>query len=121
MPNETRIVLASASRTATVTTDAIANNRCKGIHLVIDATAKTATPSVTPKIQGLDANGVWYDVLVGAAITDTGTTVLKVFPGASPVANAVANDYLPPTWRVVLTHGDADALTYTVGATLFGD
>lgn len=112
-------VLASAARTATVQSADLTNYNGKGLHLVIDVTAVTATPSITCEIEGKDAlSGKYYDVLVGAAITATGTTVLKVYPGITASANASASDMLPRTFRVNCVHADADSITYSVGASL---
>src|ERR1051326_2526877 len=70
----------------------------KGGHFVIDVTAVGAAPSVVFNIEALDKlSGKWYPILISAAITATGTTVLKVYPGAPPANNAVANDILPPS------------------------
>jgi hypothetical protein len=113
-----RIILASAARTATATGADQADPNAEGLHLIINVTAVTATPSVVPTIQGKSPVGTYYDVLVGAAITATGTTVLKIGPGIAAVANAAAADILPDTWRVVLTHADADSITYSVAAVL---
>lgn len=112
-------VLASAARTATTTSTDQHNENHRGGHFAINVTALAATPSIVAKIQGKDpASNEWYDVLVGAAITATGLTVLKVYPGITPSANASACDVLPVTWRVVVTHADADSITYSVGASL---
>jgi hypothetical protein len=43
------------------------------------------------------------------------TTVLKVGPGLTAAANLVANDMIPSIWRVIVTHGDTDSATYSVG------
>ena len=118
MSHENRKLLASAARTTAQTLGPFPNT-AKGCHLVIDVTSITSTPILTPTIQGVDAYGVTYTVLTGAAISATGTNVLKVFPGASPVANAVANDYLPPDWKVSIAVADADSATYSVSVTLF--
>lgn len=112
-------ILASAARTATPTAVAQGTAGYRGVHVVIDVTAVTATPSVVPTIDGYDdLSGKWYNLLTGAAITATGTTVLKIYPGIGTVANAAASDILPATWRVVMTHGDADSITYSVAANL---
>lgn len=114
-----RTLYASAARTATPTAVTVRAGRYKGIHLVIDVTAVTATPSVVPKIEGVDSvSGAVYTLLTGAAITATGTTVLKVYPGIAVSANVSASDVLPETIKVTLTHGDADSITYTVAAHL---
>lgn len=115
------VVGASEARTETFTSDSYTKQgwQSRGLHLVIDVTAITDTPILTPAIQGQDtASGEWYDVLVGSAISATGTSVLKVYPGIEPVANGAASDVLPPIWRVVVTATDADRATYSVGANL---
>ena len=88
-----------------------------GIHVIIDVTSVTATPSVVPTIDGYDfLSGNWYNLLTGIAITATGTTVLKIAPYITAVANGAAKDILPRKWRVVMTHADTDSITYSVGA-----
>lgn len=115
--NET--VLASAARTATVQSADFTNYNGRGLHLVIAVSAVTATPSVVFTIQGKDAvSGLYYTVLTSAAITATGTTVLKVYPGITASANASASDILPRTWRVDATHANADSISYSVGASV---
>lgn len=115
--HESNVILASGARTTTQTGGDLLNLGHRGIHLSVDVTS-AGTGSITPKIQGKDANGIYYDLLVGSAITSTGTTVLKVFPGASPVANGVANDHLPSVYRVIVTANNANTMTYSVGACL---
>lgn len=115
-----RVLLASAQRTATPTDVTQNNPQYRGVHVAVDVTdVGAASPSITPKIQGFDAaSSTWYDLLVGAAITATGTTVLKVYPGITASANVSASDVLPARWRVRVEHADADAITYSVGANL---
>jgi len=110
---------ASAARTATPTPFDAVNYNARGLHLVIDVTAVAATPSVVFTLQGQDVvSGKFYTILASAAITGTGTTVLRVYPGLTAAANLVASDILPRTWRVIATHGDADSITYSVGYSL---
>ncbi len=90
-----------------------------GGHFVIDVTAGS-TLSLTPTIDAFDTvSGKWYNILTGTAITATGTTVLRIYPGVTAQANAAASDVLPPIWRLVMTHGNANPATYTVTARLF--
>ncbi|MFI9817578.1 hypothetical protein [Saccharothrix variisporea] len=114
-------VLPSAARTASPDTyefDA-SRARANGLHLIIDVTAITATPSVTVTVQGVDrVSGKTYTILQSAAITATGTTVLKIGPGLTAAANLVANDLLPPVFRIVAAHGDADSATYSIAGQL---
>lgn len=116
---EGRTLLASVARTASVNTDDQFNVGHRGCHLVIDATASAATPSVVFTIQGKDpASGKYYTILASAAVTGVSTTVLRVFDGATPAANLAANDVLPAVWRVSAVAGDADSLTYSIGVSL---
>lgn len=113
-------VLASAARTATVASSVFANQHGhRGIEVVIDCTAAADTPSVVFTLQGYSALGDdYYTILASAAITGTGTTVLRAFPGATASANVVANFQLPGLWRVNAVHADTDSITYSVNAWL---
>lgn len=113
-------VLASAARTASVNSDVFGNGQGhRGLHLIIDATAFAATPSVVFTIQGYSPLGDdYYTILASAAIVTSGTTVLRVYPGLTASANVTANDVLPLNWRVSAVAGDADSLTYSVQALL---
>jgi len=111
-------VLASEARTATTTSDDQTNSQHKGCHIIIDVTTDGGG-SITPKIQGKDStSGKYYDILVGSAISAVGTTVLKVYPALTASANAIANDIVPSKFRIVVTHGDANSMTYSVGVSL---
>lgn len=84
-----------------------------GLTVVISTTA-ASSPSTTPKIQGKSASGVWYDILTGAAITGTGTVVMRVGASLAAVANLAALHPLPANFRVVMTHGNSKSHTYSV-------
>lgn len=106
----------SAARTVTPAAVEISDNHVQGIHVIINATATALTPSVVPTIDGYDPlSETWYNILTGVAITGISATVLRVHPDLAAVANLVANDFLPDVYRVVLTHGDTDSITYSVG------
>lgn len=93
--------------------DQVNDNR-RGVHVIINVTVATAG-DYTPKIQGKDpVSGTYYDVLVGTAISTTGITILKVYPGILGVANASANDFLPRVWRVQLNGGATHSATLSV-------
>lgn len=115
--NRSVTLLASAARTATVATGDQSNNNHRGAVIIIDVTASAATPSVVATVQDKDElSGQYYTILASAAITGTGTTVLRVYPGLTAATNTVANDVLPSTWRVNLVHADTDSITYSVAA-----
>lgn len=113
-------VLASAARTATPDTQEFEfAGPVRGLHLVIDVTAVAATPSITVTVSGVDRrSGKVYTLLASAAITATGTTVLRIGPALTAAANLVANDVVPPIFRVTVAHGDADSITYSVAGQL---
>lgn len=112
-------VLASAARTASVDSSDFSNEGFRGLHLIIDATASAATPSVVFTIQGYSGLGNdYYTILASAAVTGAATSVLRVYPGLTAAANLVANDCLPSIWRVSAVAGDADSLTYSVNAVM---
>ena len=119
MNNFNTIALASEARIATNNSGDLTNSGHKGCHVIIDVTAITATPSIVPTIQGKDSvSGEYYTLLVGVAITATGTTILKVYPGLTASANVIANDIVPSKFRILMTHADADSATYSVGVSL---
>ncbi len=91
----------------------------RGLVLVIDATAVTATPALTVSILGVDrASGKTYLILASTAIATAVTTTLRVTPHMAAVNNLVANDVLPPIIRISAAHGDSDSITYSIGASL---
>jgi hypothetical protein len=113
--NASGTLVASAAFTATQNSQDMSNTNLIGAHVIIDVTAIT-TGTLTPKIQGKDpASGKYYDLLVGAAISGTGTTVIKVYPGILASGSVAAQDILPAVWRVVLTKSDSSSWTYSVG------
>jgi hypothetical protein len=116
--NTRKTILASAARTASVDTSDQVNAYHRGVRIHIDATALSATPSVVFTVQGKSASGDYYTLLASAAVTATGDTFLYIYPGATAAANTIANLALPPVWRVSAVAGDADSLTYSIGAEL---
>ena len=116
-------VLPSAARTASPDTQEFRVDR-RGVAptaliLTIDATAVTATPALTVTINRVDpVSGKVTALLSSAAIATVSTTVLKVGPLLAASANAVAQDYMPPVFRIDCVHGDADSITYSVGGQL---
>jgi hypothetical protein len=109
-----QILMESAARTATHSITF--NTPCLGGLFVIDVTAVAATPSVTFTIAGVDpASDKTWTILASAAITGTGTTVLRIHPELTAAANTIAKDMLPHAIKVTATHADADSITYSLG------
>lgn len=96
-------------------------SRAKGVLLYVYISAITGTtPTLTVTLQGKSpASGQYHTILASTALNATGLTVLKVYPGLTAAANSVANDILPPTFRVITAiGGTTPAVTATVSAAL---
>lgn len=115
-PNWYGQALASAARGASANSADITNAGYRGVHLMINVTACSTCGSWTPHIQGKDpVTGVYYDLLVGSAITTVGSTVLKVYPGITASANLSASDIVPRTWRAqMVTPTTPASMTFSV-------
>jgi len=119
MANDNTTILVSQARTATENSRDILNRNAKGCHIILDVTSVTATPSIVVTIQGKDnLSGKYYTILSGSAVTGTGTTVYKIYPGITASANVSASDVLPGVWRVSVSHADTDSITYSVSANM---
>ncbi|HLA60918.1 MAG TPA: hypothetical protein VK626_01610 [Nitrospiraceae bacterium] len=92
----------------------------KGVKVVLDMTVNAGgAGSVTLTIQGKDVvSGKYYTLLVGAAVVTVSTNVYELYPGLPATANVSANTLLPRTWRVITTANNANATSYTVGASV---
>lgn len=109
-------LFASAARTATPAPSVVDNFPGIGARIIIDVTAITSTPSVVFAVEGYDpASQKWLALLTSAAIVGVGTTILRIFPGATVAANLSANDFMPAMWRVTATHANGNSITYSVG------
>jgi len=117
--NDNTVLLESAERTETTTSRDVTNTGARGLHLIIDVTAVTDTPTITVTLQGKDeVSGKYYTLLTSAGISTVSTTVLRLYPGLTASANVIANDVLPPVFRLSVAHSDTDAITYSIGANL---
>ena|SRR5258708_33467145 len=109
-------ILSLAARTTTTTTSDIVKSTEKGLHFILNVTVVPGVDTITPKIQGKDSLGNYYDVLVGSAVSTTGITVLKLSPGIATVANGAAADILPDVYRVIITASGSGSFTYSLTA-----
>ena len=114
---------ASAARTATPTAVSVPVGRYQYAHIITSVTAATATPSVVMTIDALDTvSGSYYNLLTSAAFTESGVPFLRelrIGPALPVTANVSANNILPSTIRITMTHADTDSITYSVGVHLF--
>ena len=108
-------LLSSASRTATILTDGQHNLRARGVIVSVNVSS-AGTGSITATIQRYEpSTGTWVDMLASVAISTAVRTELTIYPGFTPAANVTATAVLPRLWRVSITHGNANAMTYSVG------
>jgi len=115
--NTTVELAPSAARTVDHTVP-FTNTQGKACHLTIDITAWTAG-SLTVTIQGKDpTSGKLYTILASAALAAVATTVLKVGPALTAVANLAANDVLPKEIVIDFNHADATSITYSAGLSI---
>lgn len=113
----------SAARTATISSNLIETRGHKGLLLIVDATAIAATPLVTPAIQAYDAlsNAYYTYWTAAAAIATAVDNTYLIYPGAIAAdsnTTETAGLPIPGRFRVVLTHGDADSITYSASLQL---
>ena len=93
----------------------------RAAFIFVDVTAATDTPSVTPSIVIEAADG--SDVTLwsaAAAITAISETVYLIGANAAAAAHAIdeiEDRHLPMTFKLVMTHADADPITYSVRIT----
>lgn len=121
MSNQEGIALASAARTATTSSADLYNVDGLGVLVILDVTAITATPSLTVSVQGKDpASGKYVTLFTGAAVTTVSTNTYVVYPGVTETANVDAAVPVPRTFRITVTHADADSATYSVGYSTIG-
>lgn len=111
--NRVQTVLASAAYKSDQTVN-LKNQANKGVHVVLDVTAKTGTPTnITLTIKGKDeASAKFYTILAGGAVTGVSTNVYRVFPAAESYLNEVANDFIPLDWQITVVGSGVDVDNY---------
>jgi hypothetical protein len=109
-------LLASAARTATPPSSTMTNYNHRGLDLQFRVTAVTGSPSLTLSVQTQDADGNWVSIASFTAVTAVGVYSYQIYPGAQSSASytSVRGTALPRTWRVLVTHGTADSVTYSL-------
>ena len=99
--NEATLTMSALAAGSTVQSSTLVNQAWRGVVVVIDITALGASATLTVTVEGYDPKAnKYYTILASAALAATGTTILRVYPGLTASANAVANDILPTQWRV---------------------
>lgn len=106
--NNTSVVVVAAGSTST-TTQTVTTYNARSLVLAVNITAGAGT--LTVAISGSTTSGYTYPILTSTALAGVADNTLRVFPGATPASNTVANDALPRTLSI----------TYTVvGSVTFG-
>jgi len=117
------LVLPVSARTATTTSGYITNYcGASGAIVFVNVTAISDTPSITNlKIVVEDGFGNSVDVYTltpTSAITSTGRSALAIYPVGSLATGGFAGTpvigVLPNKFKITVTHGDADSITYGV-------
>jgi len=112
-------IYASAARTATPTAVEVNTRRFRSMVVVLDATVHAVSAALTVTLARKDnASGKYIDILTSASITAVSTNTIRIGLGLPVTANVSANEPLPNVVRVTVTHGNANAVTYTVSAHL---
>jgi hypothetical protein len=117
LPTYERTVFPSAAYTASQDSGEITVPiGYRGVRIFINETAHASTPSTTFAIQVKDpASGVWTTLLVSAAITGEGMTVLTLYPGVPNVANVAQSGHVGRSIKIISTAGNSNSQTYSVG------
>ncbi len=114
--NSTLLTCAGCTTTQTIADQTNLGQR--GVKVVVDMTV-VGTGSITCTVHGKDsASSAYYALLTGLAITTNTTNVYTIYPGITATANQSTSDILPRTWRVQCVANNANATTYTIGASV---
>lgn len=93
----------------------------RGLMCLVKITAISGTsPTLTVEIDYKDtASGTYSPLLVSPAYAVVGVATLTVYPGLTAVANTVADNVLPRTWRIADTiGGTTPSVSGTVGCSV---
>lgn len=111
------VLLASGARSATPTLSDMYNTPTifDGFEVTLDLTAFTTAASLTINYQEwVPGKQAYVTVLSSAVISATGTTFLRMFPGAAEVANLSRSGFLSKRWRIQVSHGNGNSHTYSL-------
>lgn len=117
-PTDSGTLITASGATTTQTGADQTNTNWRGVKVFLNTTS-IGTGSITLAIEAKDTVGGGYvALLTGATVTTNTTAAYTVYPGITATTNVSASDLLPRTWRVKVTANNANASSYTVGATL---
>jgi len=84
------------------------------VAFVLNVSQVAGGEAVQLTLNGVTPSGYVYPLLVGLAVTATGTTPYRIGPALTPSVNAVANDLVPDLIQAVATISGAGTITYGV-------
>ena len=115
---DTPIVSAVRATGITVSSaDQVSRTIDSTLHVILLPTALTGAATATIAVDAKSPQGVYYNILTSAAVALAINTpvVLKIGIGLTPAANTVANDMVPPVYRItVLVGGVTTDATFSV-------
>lgn len=95
-------VVVAAGATSTQTNVTLTTYNAKKLTIVVNISAVSGG-TVTVAINGTTSSSYTYPLLTSTALGTVAVTPLRIFPGASPSANAVANDAVPRNILITAT------------------
>jgi len=116
-------LLASAAYTTTTSSADTINYNSSALALFVDVTSITASPSVTAQLDWKDPVSGDYEPIWIATVAIVGTgEYIYLFDlgglGSAGEYDEAVNIRIPRTFRLTMTHADADSITYSVGLAL---
>lgn len=113
------VVLASAARTATITSRDIINSYGRGLVLFFNISVVPGVDTLTLTVKGKDPiSGTYYTIVAGTAQAGAALIIMRAYPGLVAAANLTVNDVLPKTFAVTVTASAASSFTYSVSANI---
>ncbi len=116
-------LLASAAYTTTTSSADTINYNSSALALFVDVTSISASPSVTAQLDWKDPVSGDYEPIWIATVAIVGTgEYIYLFDlgglGSAGEYDEAVNIRIPRTFRLTMTHADADSITYSVGLAL---
>ena len=120
-------LLASAVRTASVSSNDIDAADARGVQVIVNVTADpAAAETIAVQVEGKDpVSGNYFPITAFAAVADTvtpSTEIYTLYPAileTGTVANSqISSAPVPRTFRVKVTHSASGSWTYSVAYSL---
>jgi hypothetical protein len=108
-------LLASSSRTTTQTSASIPVYNAQGITVWMNTTSVGTSSNTLSVVEVDPVSAVTSTLLASAAISGNGMTRLHIYPGVTVAANASASVRIPRNIQIIVTAGNGNASTYSVG------